>query len=68
MACTLDVVRLCATLAEEGEPITIKRVASEWGRSYASTHTLVKHAVALRWLEERTLLPTHTGLEVCGRV
>lgn len=68
MACTLDVVRLCADIAEAGEPVTIKRVASDWGRSYASTHALVRHAVALRWLEEGSLLPTHAGLEVCGRV
>ncbi len=67
MTCTIDIVRIAASIAESGEPVTVERISSTWGRSYGTTHRMVKHAESMGWIERGTLLPTATGLEVCGR-
>jgi DNA-binding IclR family transcriptional regulator len=67
MTCTIDIVRIATRLAEAGDAVTVERIAAAWGRSYGSTHRMVKHAESMGWLERGTLLPTPTGLEVTGR-
>lgn len=67
MGCTIDIVRHAASIAETGRAVTVESIAAAWGRSYGATHRMVKHAASMRWLDPVTLVPTPTGLEVCGR-
>ena len=67
MPCTIDIVRIAATIAESGHAVTVDGISRYWGRSYGATHRMVKHAESMGWLELGTLLPTPTGLEVTGR-
>ena len=68
MGCTLDVVALAARAVEAGGAVTIEGISRSWGRSYGSTQRIVRHAVALGWLEPSTFVPTTSGLEACGRI
>lgn len=68
MGCTLDVVAIAARTVERGDPVTVEGLSREWGRAYGSTQRIVRHAVALGWLEPVSFAPTAHGLEACGRI
>jgi hypothetical protein len=59
---------MAARAVERGDPVTVEGLSRGWGRSYGSTQRLVRHAVALGWLEPSTLVPTPAGLEAIGRI
>lgn len=67
MTCTIEIVRHAADIAASGRAVTVELIAAAWGRSYGSTHRMVKHAASMKWIDPVTLVPTPVGLEVCGR-
>lgn len=67
MTCTIDIVKHAMNIISSGRAVTVETIATAWGRSYGTTHTMVKHAVMMEWIDPVTLAPTPTGLEVIGR-